>query len=150
VSRGLVYRYFPAKRDLFAAVFRRAGDRLLAVSLLDAAAPAADQVLAGLDAHLDYFAANRNTVLAANRGALAGDPAVQEIISGELAVLRDRLLAAAGVDEAARAVTAVALHGWLALVRDVCLEWLQHGTISREQVRDLCFRALAGLVELPG
>jgi hypothetical protein len=45
-----------------------------------------EQVAAGLDAHIDYFVANRHTVLAANR-VLSGDPVIQAIISDELAEL---------------------------------------------------------------
>jgi hypothetical protein len=42
------------------------------------------------------------------------------------------------------------VHGWLAFVRDVCLEWLQDGAVDRDQVRELCLRALAGVFDLPG
>jgi len=69
----LLYRHFPGKRELFAAVYRRASDDLLAASPVVPDLPLAGQVAAGLDAHLDYFVANRRTVLAANR-TLAGDP----------------------------------------------------------------------------
>ncbi|MEU3502735.1 SAM-dependent methyltransferase, partial [Streptomyces hundungensis] len=52
------------------------------------------------DVHFDYFAANRNTVLAANR-VLAGDPVIQGIISDRLKpwdVIAERLHAAASAD----------------------------------------------------
>ncbi|HEX5113889.1 MAG TPA: helix-turn-helix domain-containing protein [Pseudonocardiaceae bacterium] len=145
VSRGLLYRYFPGKRDLFAAIFRRDGERLLAASPIDAGLPIDQQVLAGLDAHLDYFTAHRHNILTANRGALAGDPMVQAIISDELAELRNRLLDALGPHGHQREVASVALHGWLAFVRAVCVDWLQGSDLSRDEIRDLCFRTLAGL-----
>ncbi|MER6950126.1 TetR/AcrR family transcriptional regulator [Nonomuraea sp. NPDC000554] len=145
VSRGLLYRYFPGKRELFAAIFKRDSDRLLAASRIDPGLPMAEQVKAGLDAHLDYFAAHKHNILTANRGALAGDPAIQAIISDELATLRNRLLDALGEEKRAREVASAALHGWLAFVRAVCVEWLQHSRPSRDEVRDLCLRALGGL-----
>lgn len=145
VSRGLMYRYFPSKRDLFAAIFQRDSDRLLAASPIDPALSMAEQVKAGLDAHLDYFAAHRHNILTVNRGALAGDPAVQAIVSNELATLRSRLLDALDQHGHARKVASAALHGWLAFVRAVCVEWLQGSELSRHEIRDLCFRALAGL-----
>ncbi|WP_246257679.1 TetR/AcrR family transcriptional regulator [Amycolatopsis anabasis] len=145
VSRALVYRYFPGKRDLFAAIFQRDSERLLAASEIDPALPMADQVRAGLDAHLDYFATHKQNILTANYGALAGDPAVQAIISDELAALRNRMLEALGSRGHAREVASVALHGWLAFVRTVCVEWLLGSELSRDEVRDLCFRALSGL-----
>jgi AcrR family transcriptional regulator len=141
VSRALVYRYFPSKRDLFAAIYQRAADRLLAESELDPTMPLAETASSGLDAHIDYFAANRLTVLAANR-ALAGDPIIQAIINEELAVLRGRLLDAAGLTGRARDVASAALHAWLVFVRVMCLEWLEHQTISRAEVREICLRTL--------
>jgi len=105
ISRALLYRHFPTKRDLFAAVYRRAADGLLAATELDTTTPIAEQVAAGLDAHLDYFVANRRTVLAANR-SLAGDPVVQAVITDELEVLRARLLDAIAVPAARRAAVA--------------------------------------------
>jgi AcrR family transcriptional regulator len=145
VSRGLMYHYFPNKRLFFAAIFRRDSERLLAAGEIETDLPLADQVLAGLDAHLDYFAAHKQNILTANRGALAGDPTVQAIISDQLATLRDRMLDKLGHRGHARQVTSVALDGWLAFVRAVCVEWLERAELSRHEVRDLCFRTLAGI-----
>ncbi len=41
----------------------------------------------------------------------------------------------------------VAVRGWLAFTTAVCLEWLRGAELSREQVRDLCARALLGVLE---
>jgi AcrR family transcriptional regulator len=143
VSRALVYRYFPAKRDLFAAIYQRAADRLLTSAEFADDVPLAEQVTAGLDAHIDFFAANARTVLAANRGALAGDPAIQAIISEELAVIRQRMLDAIGLQGHQRAVASAALAGWLSFVRAVSVEWLAQQTFSRDELRDMCLRTLA-------
>jgi len=142
VSRGLVYRYFPTKRDLFAGIYQRASDRLLEASTIRPEIPLAEQVVAGLEAHLDFFVANARTVVEANRGALAGDPVIQGIIDAELAVLRQRILDAASLRGHARAVASTALHGWLAFVRVVCVDWLTDKTLSRREVREMCQRAL--------
>jgi AcrR family transcriptional regulator len=145
VSRGLMYHYFPSKREFFAAIFKRDSERLLAASDIDPALPLADQVLAGLDAHLDYFAAHKQNILTANRGALSGDPTVQAIISDQLATLRDRMLDRLGRDGSSRALALVALDGWLAFVRAVCVAWAEGTSLTRDAVRDLCFRTLTGI-----
>jgi AcrR family transcriptional regulator len=145
VSRALLYRYFPGKRELFAAIYRRAADRLLDSAQLDANLPLLDTVSAGLDAHIDYFAANRLTVLAANR-TLAGDPLIQAIIDDELAVLRARMLDAADFTGHARDVASATLRAWLVFVREMCVEWLENQAIDRDEVRAVCLRTLfAGL-----
>jgi AcrR family transcriptional regulator len=144
ISRALVYRYFPTKRDLFAAVYSRASERLLAASELVPGLTLAEQVLAGLDAHFDFFVENARTVLVANRGALAGDPAIEGIISEELAELRRRMLDAGGLRGRERVRASIGLSGWLAFVRAVCVEWLADTdqTLTREDVREMCLSAL--------
>ena len=131
------------KRDLFAAIYQRSSDRLLTSAEFVDDVPIADQVVAGLDAHFDFFVANARTILVANRGALAGDPTIQGIISEELNVIRQRMLDAMGLQGHQRAVASVALAGWLSFVRVVCVEWLAQQTFCRDELRDMCLRTLA-------
>jgi AcrR family transcriptional regulator len=142
VSRALMYRYFSTKRDFFAAIFQRASDRLLSVSVVDPDLSVSESVAAGLEAHLDYFVDNARTILVANRGALSGDPLIQGIISEELGVLRQRMLDATGLTGHERAIASTALSGWLSFVRAVCVEWLTEQKMSRDEVRDMCLRTL--------
>jgi AcrR family transcriptional regulator len=150
ISRALVYRYFPTKRDLFAAVYRRASERLLAASELVPGLTLIEQILAGLDAHFEFFVENARTVLVANRGALAGDPAIEGIISDELAELRKLMLDASGLRDRARVLASIALSGWLAFVRAVCVEWLgdPDQTLTREDVRKMCLSALLSALDV--
>ena len=143
VSRALLYRYFPGKRDLFAAIYRQAADKLLATAKFDPDRPVADQVTAALEAHIDYFVANRNTVLAANR-TLAGDRVIQTIIDEECATLRQRLLDVAGFDARVRETVSAVLTSWLVFVRVLCVEWLVEEAFSRTELREICLGALWG------
>ncbi|MGV9886727.1 TetR/AcrR family transcriptional regulator [Streptomyces sp. NPDC003395] len=144
VSRALLYRYFPSKRDLFAALYRQVADRLLARTRLDPAASLADQLAQGLDVHIEYFAENRNTVLAANR-VLAGDRLIQTIITGELDALRERLLGVLPVtDEATRRAVSGVLKSWLVFVQVLCVDWLTEPTCTRAELRDVCVGAVLG------
>ena len=146
VSRALMYRYFPTKRDFFAAIFKADSERLLAASEFGTDVPIAEQIVAGLNAHLDYFSAHKHNILTANRGALAGDPTVQAIISDQLVTIRNRMLDLMGQGGHSRQVASAALDGWLAFVRAVCVDWLQADQLSRNEVLDLCLRALGGIL----
>ncbi|MEU1628109.1 helix-turn-helix domain-containing protein [Streptomyces sp. NPDC020096] len=143
ISRALLYRYFPNKRDLFAAIYQQAADRLLAETELDPAVPVFEQLSDGLDAHIDYFVANRNTVLAANR-VLAGDRVIQAVIAEELAALRRRLLDATGLADGPKEMVSAALMSWLVFVRTLSVDWLMNQTFSRTELRDMCLGALRG------
>jgi AcrR family transcriptional regulator len=141
ISRALRYRYFPGKGALFAAVYQRAADRLLDSVRLDSGGPLEEQILVGLDAHLDYFVANRNTVLAANQ-TLATDPVVQDIINAELYAIRDRITDAAALDPRVRQRLSAIAISWLAFVRVLCVQWLADGQFTREELRAICIDAL--------
>ncbi|MFJ4525655.1 TetR/AcrR family transcriptional regulator [Streptomyces sp. NPDC088810] len=144
VSRALLYRHFPSKQALFAAVYQQAADQLLAETRLDPAASLVEQLEQGLDVHLDYFVANRNAVLAANR-VLAGDPVIQTIMTNELDALRTRLLAVLPLaDESAHEAVSGVLKSWLVFVQVLCVDWLTHETCTRAQLRDVCIGAAIG------
>ena len=145
ISRALLYRHFPSKRELFAGVYVRAAAQLLDASPVDPAKPLPEQVRAGLDAHFDWFEANRLTVLAANR-TLAGDPTVQAIITDELTVLRDRLVVALDVTGERRELLSAVLMSWLVFVRALTVEWLSTGAGTREEVLEVCTGALLGAI----
>ncbi|MFI1330709.1 TetR/AcrR family transcriptional regulator [Streptomyces sp. NPDC020845] len=144
VSRALLYRHFPSKHALFAAVYQQAADQLLAETRLDPADSLVEQLIQGMEVHLDYFVANRNAVLAANR-VLAGDPVIQTIMTNELDALRARLLAVLPLaDESAREAVSGVLKSWLVFVQILCVDWLTHETCTRTQLRDVCIGAVLG------
>ncbi|MEW2293029.1 helix-turn-helix domain-containing protein [Streptomyces sp. NPDC006743] len=144
VSRALLYRHFPSKQALFAAVYREAADRLLAETRFDPADSLVEQLVQGMDVHLDYFVANRNAVLAANR-VLAGDPVIQTIMTNELDALRARLLAVLPLaDEGTREAVSGVLKSWLVFVQVLCVDWLARETCTRAELRDVCIGAVLG------
>jgi AcrR family transcriptional regulator len=146
VSRALLYRHFASKQALFAAIYEQAAARLLEQTRFDPADTLVEQLIEGIDAHLDYFIANRHAVLAANR-MLVGDPVVQTIMSNELDELRSRLLKVLPLaDEAARGAVSEVLKSWLVFVRVLCIDWLTRETCSRTELRDVCIGAVLGAI----
>jgi AcrR family transcriptional regulator len=142
VTRALVYRYYPNKRELFAAVYQEAANQLVGASGPQDPDDLEGQVMAGLEAHFDFFEKNARTVLVANRGELAGDPVIEAIIADQLARLRAAMLDTMGLTGRERDLAGTALLGWMALVREVCVEWLAQQRLSRTEVKDLCLRTL--------
>ncbi|MER5886166.1 TetR/AcrR family transcriptional regulator [Streptomyces sp. NPDC001941] len=144
ISRALLYRHFSSKHDLFAAVYQQAADALLDASVLDPADSLVEQLVKGMDVHLDYFTANRHAVLAANR-TLVGDPVVQTIMTNELDQLRTRLLAVLPLaDPRTRDAVSGVLKSWLVFVQVLCVDWLAHETCTRTELRDACVGAVLG------
>ncbi|GHB66210.1 TetR family transcriptional regulator [Streptomyces viridiviolaceus] len=150
VSRGLLYHYFPTKRDFFAAVVERESARMLRMTAAVPGVPVREQLTAGLDAYLEYVEAHAHGYRAFHRADAAGDQAVRRVYRESLAAQERQILAALTADPEfgpvfrERADVRLAVRGWLAFTTAVCLEWLRGPELTREQVRDLCARALLG------
>ncbi|MDT0306569.1 TetR/AcrR family transcriptional regulator [Streptomyces sp. DSM 44917] len=143
VSRGLLYHYFPTKRDFFVAVIRREGERLFEMTGTDPGAPAADRLAAGLDAYLSYAEGHAKGYRAFHRANVTSDQEIREIYEELLVQQQERIVEVLTEDCRAPAETLrLAVRGWLAFIVTVCLEWLATRSPSREEVRDLCIRTL--------
>ncbi|OZC48047.1 MULTISPECIES: TetR/AcrR family transcriptional regulator [Nocardiaceae] len=146
VSRGLMYHYFASKRDFFAEILKVESARILDTTAPDTSLPVADQVAAGLDAYIRYTVEHEHGVRAINRGAMLGDAEIQAILADELEVQQQRILAALPAEIREDEITRTALRGWVSFVRAVCMDWLDRRSISEDEVKALCLRALDGLL----
>lgn len=152
VSRGLLYHYFPTKRDFFAAVVERESERMLRLTAAVPGTPVREQLSAGLDTFLAYVEAHAHGFRAFHRADAAGDQAVRKVYQRALAAQERQILAAldadpdipGGIED--RPELRIAVRGWLAFTTAVCLEWLRGSELTREQLRDLCARALLGAI----
>ncbi|GHH00853.1 TetR/AcrR family transcriptional regulator [Streptomyces lanatus] len=152
VSRGLLYHYFPTKRDFFAAVVARESERMLRMTAAVPGVPVREQLGAGLDVFLEYVQEHAHGYRAFHRADAAGDQAVRKVYQRALAAQEKQILAAMAADPEfgpvfeERADVRLAVRGWLAFTTAVCLEWLRGAELTREQVRDLCAHALLGVI----
>lgn len=149
VSRALFYHYFPSKRDLYVAIFTRASSRLLARANPDPGLPLAEQLAAGIEAHIQYFADHPFEAIAINRGALSDDPAIQAIINNELNVVGKRLIDKLAGEGRPRDFTEIAVEGWLGFVRAACVKWVQAQKVTRIELTEMCTRAFECALEYP-
>ncbi|MBW8736334.1 MAG: TetR/AcrR family transcriptional regulator [Streptomyces turgidiscabies] len=154
VSRGLLYHYFPNKRDFFAAVVERESERMLRMTAAVPGVPAREQLAANLDAFLAYVEDHAHGYRAFHRADASGDQAVRKVYQRALAAQERQILVALAADpefgrlSEDRPELRLAVRGWLAFTTAVCLEWLRGSDLSREQVRDLCARSLLGTLAL--
>ncbi|POX48823.1 TetR family transcriptional regulator [Streptomyces sp. Ru71] len=152
VSRGLLYHYFPTKRDFFAAVVERESERMLRMTAAVPGVPVREQLSAGLDAYLEHIQAHAHGYRAFHRADAAGDQEVRRVYRRALATQERQILAALAADPefgqlfGQRPDVRLAVRGWLAFTTAVCLEWLRSPDLSRDQVRELCARALLGVL----
>jgi AcrR family transcriptional regulator len=154
ISCGLLYHYFPGKRAFFVAIVEDESAKLLQASAPDPALPVLDQLNAGLEVYIDYAQRHPDGFRMAHLAAIT-DTDLRHIHEVRSAAQRDRILTALGVMTALDAVdfdeAKVAVTGWLAFTQTAILDWLDDRAITRDQLRDLCARALWAAVGLhPG
>lgn len=149
VSKGLLYHYFPTKNDFILAALRR-GQKELAERLRpDPSLPEVKRLDASLDAFLDYVEEQPAAFSAIFRGG-SDDPEIMATLdAGRAEQMQTMMEALEGWEEAPVSTEAspeleAAVQGWLFFVEGAVLRWLEHGGISRKQLRLILRTALGG------
>jgi len=147
ISKGLLYHYFPSKRDYYLEVVRAAAGHLVEHTVAAGvdASPAALQD--GLDVYLDFVEQNARSFVALMRGS--NDPDVLQIVETTRRSIADRILARLG-QEQPTPLLRTALRGWIGLVEAASLDWLERRDLPREQLRALCAQLLIAALTAAG
>jgi len=150
ISKGLLYHYFPTKRDLYVAGLREiAAELVRAVTSVSADLAPIERARAGLDAYLDHITRHSAAYVSLMRGGIGSDPEVADVVDGvrrQLAdtFLKDQPFAPLFVGNA-RFETAV--RGWIGFVEHATLEWCVNPRLSRVELRELLVEIVFAIVQ---
>jgi AcrR family transcriptional regulator len=152
VSKGLLYHYFPTKKDFLVAALERGQDELAVLTAPDPDLPPAEQLAASLDRFLDFVEAHEAAYAAIFRGRGGGDADIQAALEAGRQQRMDAVIeslasweAAAGVERGPALETAV--QGWFFFVEGAVLRWLEHRDLQRDELRGLLGLALLGALQ---
>ena len=126
ISRGLLFHYFPSKRDYYVAVISAAGRRLLRVTKPDDSFPPEEQLREMLTQFIAFIARRRTAYISFVRGAAGGDDIAVEVYDETRAALTKRILTYIGAEEVADEPSSreyILVHAWLAYTEDLAIEW---------------------------
>ncbi|MGW6280382.1 TetR/AcrR family transcriptional regulator [Kribbella sp. NPDC055071] len=126
ISRGLLFHYFPSKRDYYLAVISAAGRRLLRVTKPDESLPPEQQLREMLVQFVAFITRRRTAYISFVRGAAGGDDYAVEVYDETRAGLTKRILTYLGTPEVAETPTSreyLRIHAWLAYTEDLAIEW---------------------------
>ena len=145
ISKGLLYHYFPSKRDFYVAVVRHSAEEMQAVTETDPDLSPRARLSAALDRYLEYVdnhARGYSTVL---RAGIGSDREVAAIVEDVRSAMANRILDDfAGVDTPPG--VRIAVRGWVGFAEAASLEWLERRDLSRDELRELLIQALTGAV----
>lgn len=146
ISRGLLYHYFPTKRDFYVAVSRAAAAEAGELTAPDPNLRPEEQLAAGIDAFLRYAEQHSQGFLTAYRGSLAGDPEVRAIVDEGRQRQSARIINAVTGGKKPPPLLRLAVDGWIALAQQITAQWLQRPTVPRERIAGFLMESLAQCV----
>ena len=150
ISRGLLFHYFPTKRDFHVAVARAAAADLLARTDIGSDLPPIQRLRANVEAFVDHVTDNRDAYVAFIRGSSGGDPQLLEVYEDTRRAFTDRVLDGLGLTSPFPDRLRLAVRGWVAFTEEVTVEWLSRGSLDRDEVVDLIDEALLALIAAAG
>jgi AcrR family transcriptional regulator len=123
ISKGLLYHYFPTKRDFYVATVREAASQLLDRTATPPHMEPLARLEAGLDVYIDYVSKHGKPYQALLRSGIGTDAEVARIVDETREAFCARLTEGAPVDTTSPLVR-VALRGWVGFVEAAVIEWL--------------------------
>ena len=147
VSKGLLYHYFPSKRDLYVATIQSAAEQLIARIVPDQTFSPLEQLSRGVDAYLAYVQENADAYLSLMQSGIGRDREVHAIVERTRDRFVELLLTRAGETELS-ALSRILLRGWVGMVEASALDWVQHQSATREELRDVLVRVLLATLQL--
>ncbi len=136
ISKGLLYHYFPTKRDLYTAALRHAAQQLLDETQPLVILPSDERARLGLQTYLAFAERHGPAYVALMRGGLGADREIVGILEETRATIAQRILDALP-DGVATPLVRAAVRGWIGFVEATTLDWLAHQQIERAKLVEL-------------
>lgn len=146
VSRGLLFHYYPTKRDYYVAVLERAAEMLLHRTVEATVGDTPDERLAaGLRAYFRFVDDHGPTYATLLRGGVGSDPQVQELVERTRRRIIDAIREGLSpfVKNPDRPVLRTALRGWIGFVEAIALDWIDGRDLSCDELVEMAMRAVA-------
>jgi AcrR family transcriptional regulator len=136
ISKGLLYHYFPTKRDLYLAGFAEVSDRLLAETLTPASLPPEERVRHGLVTYLAFAERHGPAYVTLFRGGLGADARAAKILEQARSTFVERIVEALPEQIKPTPLMRTVLRGWVGFVEAAVLEWLSSHRAQRAANHD--------------
>lgn len=149
VSKGLLYHYFPTKRDFYVAALRAAAKDLLdqTMGAHEAGMSMEDRIRVGVTTYLDFVERRGGAYVALMRGGIGSDPEVAAVIEEVRVAFLGRIVAElpSGIDGP---LVRTALRGWIGFVEAASIDWVAHRSVALAQIVELSQAMLIATMQL--
>jgi AcrR family transcriptional regulator len=141
VSKGLLYHYFPSKRDLYVETIRAAADQLWQRTVPDPTLAPREQVFRGVDGYLRYVEENSSAFVSLMQSGIGRDQQVHGIVEDVRQKFIDVTLERMGLAEVPP-IIATLVRGWVGMVEAASLDWVERRSVPREELMRLLVKTL--------
>jgi len=141
VSKGLLYHYFPSKRDLYVAIIRDGAAKLTAQTVPDPSLPPRDQVFVGVDGYLRFVEENSAMFLTLLQSGIGRDRQVYEVVEQVRRRFVDVTLERIGQTLASPAQRTL-VRGWVGMVEAASVDWVERRSVTRDELTKLLVKTL--------
>jgi AcrR family transcriptional regulator len=145
ISKGLLYHYFPAKRDFYVETVRAAAGQLVGLITGDPRETPLVRLRQGLGAYLNFVEENSAAYLSLVNGGIGIDPEVSRIVESARGRVVKLIVDALGLRDPAP-LHLMALHGWVHFAEGASQAWLRDKSVARDELQRLIARQLIFVV----
>jgi AcrR family transcriptional regulator len=148
VSKGLLYHYFPSKRDFYVEVVRFSAMEMEALTEPDPSLEPLARRSASLDRYLDYVETHAQGYATLMRAGVGSDPQVGAVVEEVRARIVDRILGGMTfTGDRPPAALRIAVRGWVGFAEAASLDWIEHPGLPRDRLRAILVSVLGATVE---
>lgn len=146
ISTGLLYHYFPNKKEYFLAVVREAVSQIYVATTPATPAPVNATLSAAVAHYLHHAAAHPMGFLATHRSALSADADVKGIVAEARDRQLERILNLLEIPDERATFARLTVLGWMSMVYEVTATWLTSNAPDADSVAQMLVGALLGAV----
>ena len=151
ISKGLLYHYFPSKRDFYVDVVRYSASEMVSFTEPDRTLEPPARLVASLDRYLDYVESHARGYLTVLRAGIGSDPEVAAVVEHVRSQMVERTLAdIPHGGDGPPAPLRIAVRGWIGFVEAASMDWLEHRGMPRDRLRDMLASQLGAALEAAG
>jgi len=146
ISKGLLYHYFPSKRDFYVATIRHVASLLQAATMPDPGREFLGALRDSLSRYLDFVEGNAAIYRALMRGGVGSDREVDEVVDGWRQLECSRVFSQLDI-VAPDPVLYSAVYGWIGFVEAATLDWLGHSQYPKATLLELLVASLESTLD---
>lgn len=164
ISKGLLYHYFPTKRDFYTATLRVAASQLLSEIEVDDSLPPLERLSTGLEHYLRFVERYATAYVTLMRGGVGADPQVAAIIEETRGACFSRLMLGLSTISAGSTTSSTpslpaldtmpllrtALRGFVGFVEATSLEWVVTRDVPAQALVSLLVQVLLQTLQTVG